>query len=355
VKHREGVGAALLAAVLFGLSTPLAKGLLSGVQPQLLGGLFYLGSGLGLSLLGAARGSGGSTVPMGRYERWWLAAAILCGGILAPPLQLVGIQRTPTSTASLLLNFEGVFTALLAWVAFREHVNARTAAGMAFIVAGGAVLAWTGSFEWQGLAGALAICGACLLWGLDNNFTQKVSGQEATRIAAIKGLVAGTVNSGLALAGGSQLPAPLHVCGALVIGFLSYGLSLVLFVLALRGLGTARTGAYFSLAPFVGAFVGLVLWREPLTGQLVAATALMALGLGLHLTEHHEHPHTHEELVHAHGHVHDEHHQHAHGPDDPPGEPHTHRHRHEPMTHSHPHYPDLHHRHGHSTDEGPNS
>lgn len=348
-KLRDGVASALLAAVLFGLSTPLAKGLLTAVPPQLLGGLFYLGSGLGLLALGFLRSTPqvARTTPLSRAEMGWLGAAILSGGILAPPLQMIGIQRAPTSMASLLLNLESVFTALLAWVVFREHVNTRTALGMGCIVAGGLVLTWTDSMEWHGVTGALAICAACFLWGLDNNLTQKVSGLEATRIAAIKGLVSGLVNCTLASFGGARLPAAHHVAGALIVGFLSYGLSLVCFVLALRALGTARTGAYFSLAPFVGAFVGLVLWSEPFTSRLAIATALMGAGLWLHLTEHHEHAHTHEALVHAHDHVHDDHHQHAHAPDDPPGEPHRHMHRREPLSHSHVHFPDLHHRHDH--------
>lgn len=352
-KPRSGVQAALLAAVLFGLSTPLAKGLLSNVPPQLLAGLFYLGSGLGLLVVNRVRGSESvRRPPVVRSEAVWLCAAVLCGGILAPPLQLIGIQHTPTSMASLLLNLEGVFTALVAWTLFREHVNMRTALGMGFIVAGGIALTWSGPVERRGPSGALAICGACFLWGLDNNFTQKVSGIEATRIAAIKGLVAGVVNCSLAFLGGAQIPGALHLASALFLGFLSYGLSLVLFVHALRGLGTARTGAYFSLAPFVGAILGLILWREAPSGDLAVATVLMGLGLWLHLTEHHEHRHGHHELTHAHEHVHDEHHQHDHEPADPPGRPHTHIHRHQRLTHSHPHYPDLHHRHDHGADNG---
>lgn len=311
-----GVAAALGAAALFGLSTPLAKGLLATVPPQLLGGLFYLGSGLGLSAVAVRR------APLARSQAGWLALAVLCGGVLAPPLQLLGVRLAPASTASLLLNLEGVFTALLAWTLFREHVNRRTAAGMLLIVAGGLVLGWSG-FEWRGAGGPLAIAAACLLWGLDNNATQRVSGQDAVRIAALKGLVAGAVNTALALASGASLPSAAPLVRALAIGFACYGLSLVLFVRALRELGTARTGAYFSLAPFVGAAAGLYLHGEPFTAQLAAATTLMAGGLWLHLTEHHEH-------------------EHEHGPQD-----FEHTRHHGPHRHSHPHFPDQFHRHGH--------
>lgn len=335
------------AAALFGLSTPLAKGLSKDVSPQLLAGLFYLGSGIGLSIVNAALSHESGTTRMSPIERWWLAGAILSGGVLAPPLQLIGIRLTPASTASLLLNLEGVLTAVLAWVVFREHMNARTVWGMVAIVAGSVVLTWSGTATWSGVWGALAIVGACLFWGLDNNLTQKVSGQDATRIAALKGLFAGTVNCALAWAAGATLPGALQVAAAMVLGFISYGLSLVLFVLALRDLGTARTGAYFSLAPFVGAGVGLLIWKEPITPQLAFATVLMGIGIWLHLTEQHGHEHTHDVLEHAHEHTHDEHHQHPHQPDDPPGDTHTHTHRHQVMTHAHPHYPDLHHRHDH--------
>jgi multidrug transporter EmrE-like cation transporter len=164
----------------------------------------------------------------------------------------------------------------------------------------------------------------------------------------IKGLAAGATNLVLALALGAHLPPLPAIASAGVVGFLGYGVSLVLFVLALRHLGTARTGAYFSTAPFIGAVLAIALLHEPLTARLMIAGALMALGLYLHLTEAHEHEHSHDALDHEHAHVHDEHHRHAHAAGDPPGEPHTHWHHHEPLRHKHPHYPDLHHRHGHA-------
>src|ERR1700722_8497839 len=164
----------------------------------------------------------------------------------------------------------------------------------------------------------------------------------------LKGLVAGAVNLVLALWHGAALPSAAPLLGAALVGFFGYGVSLVMFVLALRQLGSARTGAYFSTAPFIGAVLALALFGEPLTVRLIVAALLMGVGLWLHLVEHHEHEHSHEEMLHEHAHVHDEHHQHEHGPDDPTGEPHVHVHRHAPMVHRHPHYPDLHHRHGHA-------
>ena len=345
----KAVGLALTAAILFGASAPVAKGLLAGTTPQLLAGLLYLGSGAGLLLYWLARRHARETAetPLVRADLPWLAGAILSGGVAGPLLLMVGLTRTPASTASLLLNLEGVFTAGLAWIVFREHVHRRIMLGMAAIVAGGILLSWQGRLTWGGLAGPLAVAGACLAWGIDNNLTQKISASDPVQITMLKGLVAGATNTGLAMLLGGRWPAGPVLLGALVIGFLSYGVSLVLYVRALRELGTARTGAYFSLAPFIGAALALVLWREPVTLSLLLAALLMGVGLWLHLTERHEHAHAHEALEHAHAHVHDFHHRHAHRPDDPSGEPHTHLHRHEPLTHAHPHYPDIHHRHPH--------
>jgi drug/metabolite transporter (DMT)-like permease len=346
--HR-GVQSALLAALLFGASTPFAKGLLAGASPQVLAGLLYLGSGLGLGTLWLWRGRTGRAeeAALSRSDLPWLLGAIGFGGFLGPLLLLVGLSRTPASAASLFLNLEGVLTAILAWVVFRENVDRRIALGMVAIVAGGALLAWQGRLEWGGLLGPLAIAGACLCWAIDNNLTQKVSASDPLQIAALKGSTAGTVNLAIGLLMARSLPSLSRIGEALVLGFFGYGLSLMLFVLALRSLGTARTGAYFSTAPFLGAILSVLLWREPVTVTLLGAGGLMAVGVWLHLTERHLHLHSHDRLSHSHRHSHDAHHRHAHSPEDPSGEPHTHAHTHEPLTHTHPHYPDIHHRHGH--------
>jgi drug/metabolite transporter (DMT)-like permease len=259
---------------------------------------------------------------------------------------MLGLERTPASSASLLLNLEAVFTAGIAWTIFRENVDARIAAGLVAIVAGGVVLSWTGSLDISGYTGPLAIAAACLCWGIDNNLTQKISAADPVRIASLKGLAAGTINTILAVSLGQWHSVRL-VWAALALGFVSYGLSLVLYIGALRELGTARAGNYFSVAPFVGAIAAVLIWREPIHLELLAAGVLMALGVWLHLTERHEHFHVHEPMTHEHEHTHDTHHQHEHTPEDPAGEPHTHRHRHERLEHSHPHYPDIHHRHPH--------
>jgi drug/metabolite transporter (DMT)-like permease len=339
--------ASLAAALLFGAGTPLAKLLLAQSSPWLLAALLYLGSGLGLALLRRLRRAPAVSLPAG--EGRWLAGAVLAGGVIGPVLLMLGLARMPAASASLLLNAEAVFTALLAWFVFRENVDRRVALGMGAIVAGGLVLSWPGQANWPGWQPALLVTAACLAWGVDNNLTRKVSLTDATWIAMVKGLTAGATNLALALSLGAAWPPGAFVLGAALVGFTSYGASLALFVVALRELGTARTGAYFSVAPFFGAVLAIAL-GEPATGQLFAAGALMAVGVALHLSERHEHWHAHEPMEHAHDHVHgagDPHHDHAHEPPVPTGTRHSHPHRHEPMSHSHPHYPDAHHRHEH--------
>jgi len=342
--RRPGVPAALAAAFLFGAGTPLAKLLLDGVSPWLLAGLLYLGSGIGLTLYRLLTRAPHVRLP--RNEVPWFAGAILAGGIVGPVLLMIGLKEISASGASLLLNSEGVFTALLAWFAFKENVDRRIALGMLSIVAGAAVLSWPAEARLTALWPTLAVLGACLAWAVDNNLTRKVSLNDATWIAAVKGLVSGTVNLGLAFSLGAGVPALSKIAGAMGVGFFAYGASLALFVVGLRHLGTARTSAYFSVAPFIGALLAVSM-GEAVTPQLAVAGALMALGLWLHLTERHEHEHAHEDMWHEHEHVHDEHHRHEHSGVATAGDRHTHWHRHEPLSHIHPHFPDAHHRHGH--------
>ncbi|WP_336489522.1 DMT family transporter [Methylobacterium nigriterrae] len=342
-----GVPLALASAILFGASPPFAKLLLDTADPQILAGLLYLGAGIGLSAVNAGRavlGIEAPEAPLRHADLPWLGVVVLFGGVAGPLLLMLGLTQTTASSGSLLLNLEGLATMGIAWLVFRENVDRQLLLGAAAILAGAVVLSWQG----QGIhidTGALLIAAACVAWGIDNNLTRKLSSADPVLIALIKGLAAGSVNLMLGLGRGASLPSIGTISAAAVIGFVGVGVSLVLFILALRHLGTARTGAYFSLAPFIGAVIALILLREPVTAQLVVAGLLMGLGLWLHLAERHDHEHEHEAMEHEHSHVHDEHHQHAH--DGPVTEPHSHRHRHEPMRHKHVHYPDLHHRHGH--------
>jgi drug/metabolite transporter (DMT)-like permease len=311
----QGIGFALGAAVLFGLSAPAAKMLLSAVDPWMLAGLLYLGSGIGLGavIIGRRAVAGASAhAGLGLRDAPPLLVAMISGGVIGPVLLMSGLALNAASRAALLLNLEAVFTALLAWIVFREHVDARIALGMALIALGGAALAWSPGGLTLG-RGAPLIVGACLAWSVDNNVTRKVSARDPLQIAALKGSIAGAVNVLLALARGSPWPPVGTTVLAGVVGLLGYGASLVLFALALRRLGTGRTSAYFSTAPFVGALGGIAILREPVTVPLAMAAALMGVGVWLHLTERHEHEHAHEGGLY----------------------------------HIHPHYPDVDHRHGH--------
>jgi drug/metabolite transporter (DMT)-like permease len=345
-----GVPLAVASAALFGLSTPFAKLLLGAVDPWLLASLLYLGSGLGLLAAQAGRRALGlerSEAPLRRTDLPWLAAVVLVGGVAGPVLLMLGLARTDASAAALLLNLEGLATMAIAWLVFHENVDRRLLMGAAAILAGAVALSWPGTGGTGVGWGGLLVAGACLAWGIDNNLTRKLSAADPVQVAAAKGLVAGVVNLALALGQGALPPGIGVALGAMAVGFFGYGVSLVLFVLALRHLGTARTGAYFSTAPFVGAIAAVPLLGEPVTLPLLLAGGLMAWGVWLHLTEQHEHWHEHEPMEHEHAHVHDAHHRHAHGPGNPPGEPHSHLHHHERLRHKHPHYPDLHHRHAH--------
>ena len=348
---RRAVIFALLSAALFGASTPAAKALLGTVDPAILAGLFYCGAGIGIAvlrrLLRPLMGDAVAQAPLSGSDVPWLAGAIAAGGILGPILLMMGLLRTDAATASLLLTLEGVATALLAWFVFHENFDRRIALGMGFLVAGAVVLAWSGTPSLSNIIGPLAIVGACLAWGLDNNLTRKVSLADPLQIVELKGLVAGPINLVIGLSVGGVLPNLSATLLAGIVGFLGYGVSLAFFVLALRDLGTARTGAYFATAPFIGAIAAILFLHEPITVRLLVAGGLMAFGVWLHLTEVHEHDHEHEPLEHAHSHSHDEHHRHRHAPDDPPGEPHTHSHKHVRLRHRHPHMPDMHHTHRH--------
>jgi len=347
----RGVTYALLASALFGLTTPISKGLLNQTNPILLAGLFYLGSGIGLTVyrLLFRRLKPDSLLEPKLLKKDWLylAGAILSGGVIAPVLLMSGLVSTQASTASLFLNMEGVFTALFAWFVFKENYDARIFVGMLLIMAGGAILSFASANSFIPSTGTLLILGACLCWALDNNLTRKVSNADPAQITSYKGLVAGLVNTSLALAMGTQLPNLSQLSITLLVGFLGYGVSLVFYVLGLRLIGAARTGAYFAIAPFIGAVVSMFFFREAITIQLVMAGGFMGLGLWLHLSEHHSHPHVHEGLEHAHSHMHDEHHGHDHTLENQHGEPHVHAHKHETISHDHPHFPDQHHSHEH--------
>lgn len=347
--------AVLASAVLFGASTPLAKVLLDGIPPVALAGLLYSGVFLGLAAYyGAAgcvrrwrpsyRGHGAS--PLERRDLPWLAGAILAGGIAAPILLMFGLNRVTGFAGSLLLNFEAAATALIAVVLFKENAGRGVWAALVILTAGGVLLSWNPGEGRLEVAGPLLVLAAMAGWGLDNNLTRQISDKDPVQIAMIKGLISGAFSLALAFSLGQGFALELPVVGGLAVGALGYGLSLVLFIKGLKGLGAFRTGALFSLAPFAGAAVSVLVLGDKVRPGLAAAGLLMAAGVAFVIREKHVHAHHHDCLVHVHAHVHsDLHHVHPH--EDDVREPHAHEHVHEETDHAHGHWPDGDHRHGH--------
>jgi drug/metabolite transporter (DMT)-like permease len=341
----------LLSAALFGLSTPFSKRLLRDVDALVLAGLLYLGAFLGLTLVAAAHrlvrpASQAASSRLSRRDVPWLAAAVLCGGIIGPNALLLGLRRMSGFSASLLLNLEGLMTALIAVWIFGEHAGRRLWLALLAMTGAGIFLTWdpsTGSFA---LSGALLILLAMAAWGADNNFTRNIADKDAGRIARIKGLAAGSFSLALALALGRPLPGWGPAAAGLLLGAFGYGLSLVLYIRGLAGMGAFRAGAFFSVGPFIGAAASMLILSESPRWTMAPGVLLMAAGVLAILLERHAHGHRHERLVHSHPHGHsDGHHAHAH--QRPSSGPHSHEHVHEEMDHSHAHWPDIHHRHGH--------
>jgi len=342
--------AALLSASLFGMSTPIAKLLLGEMSPLPLAGLLYLGSGIGLFLLSLIRHLAmREQTPFNESklkgsDYLYLSGAILCGGIAAPILLIYGLSKTLASTASLLLNVEGILTTLIASLIFRESVGRRVWLAALLMLAAGITLTYMPHSKlWALQSGTIFIMIACLMWAFDNNLTRRLSHRSPFSIASVKGLVAGLTTLAIAFVTGNQMPSLSPLAGALILGAFSYGASLVFFVYALRDLGTSRTSIYFGAAPFMGTIVSILLLHEPITIQLITASVFMLAGTGLVLKEYHEHEHEHEELSHEHRHIHDEHHNHEH--EDGCSKQHCHIHVHSLLAHSHAHVPDLHHYH----------
>ncbi len=352
--HSILVGAAcgIGAAFLFGLSPPLVKLLLPGSTPVMLAGLLYLGAGLGvLAVRLVSRwsriGSSGREARLRRGDLVPLLGVVVTGGIVGPVLMLVGLGRVSGSVGSLLLNLEAPFTIALAVAFFREHLGRREALAALVIVSAAAVLGFQGGEVHADGLGVLALAGACLSWGLDNNLTQRLSVRDPVVLVQVKALGAGVCNVALALALGAQLPSGQHLLIAGAVGLACYGVSILLDVYALRLLGAAREAALFASAPFVGAIASMIILEERLTVRELGALVMMVLGVVLLVRARHSHLHTHAPLEHDHLHTHDEHHQHEHPPGMDTAEPHSHPHRHAPLTHDHPHVSDLHHRHQH--------
>jgi drug/metabolite transporter (DMT)-like permease len=341
---------ALTAALLFGASAPLAKLLLGGIEPILLAGLLYLGSGLGLLIVkiikSLSRKSIEAEAGLKEKDFGWLTGAILAGGIAAPILLLISLDRTPAATASLLLNFEVVATTLIAVLVFREAVGKKVVVAISLITLASIMLSVDPTSSWGFSLSALGILAACVFWGIDNNFTRNISAKDPISITLLKGFIGGTFSVGLALLLGNRLPQVGIVLAALALGALSYGLSIVLFIRAMRGMGAARTSALFSTAPLAGIILSMLIFKALPGWIFVPALVLVALGTWLLANEQHQHEHEHSAVTHEHAHTHtDGHHLHDHDAD--VNSKHSHEHIHPLQIHDHAHLPDTDHRHAH--------
>lgn len=336
---------ALLAAALFGAAAPASKLLLSGLTAFQLAGLLYLGAAAGVAPI-ALRG-GRIRLPgrADRRNRLALLGAIVAGGVCGPVLLLFGLRLTEAASVSLWLNFEVAATAVLGVLVFRDHLGLPGWAGVACAVAGAAVLSLSGGAA--GItAGALVLL-ACVFWGLDNHLTALIDGITPAESTFWKGLVAGSVNLSIGVAVGARVTSVSVIAAALVVGALTYGASIVLYITSAHALGSTRAQIAFSSAPFFGAVLSALFLGESLTVAHLGSGLLFAAGIGLLSAERHSHLHEHEAIEHEHEHPHGEGH-HDHGHVDVPRAPlHAHRHEHVAVTHDHPHAPDLHHRHDH--------
>jgi len=342
---------ALLAALLFGASAPISKLFLGEIQPIPLAAFLYLGSGIALfivQLIQNKRQSSNKEAAIRRSDFKWLAGAIIAGGVIAPIILLFGLQNTPGATASLLLNFEGVATTLIAAFVFKEAVSRRAWWAILLITIASILLSFSPNDEWGTSWGAIGVLAACIFWGIDNNFTRNISARNPVSIVMVKGFIAGSFSLFLALVFGNQIPNWTIILKAMVLGSLSYGVSITLFIRAMRGLGAARTSALFSTAPLAGIALSFLLLQETVNTMFWSSLPLMIVGALLLVNEEHNHRHIHEPNVHEHIHRHDdEHHLHTHD-DLQPNQSHSHEHEHEYLEHDHHHMPDIHHRHIHT-------
>jgi len=348
---KTGQHTAIISAILFGMSPVACKAIVGDMQPALLAGLLYLGSGLGLAgvVLWQETPISETFRSLSIRQLLNLAGAIISGGVAAPLFLAYGIRFGTATEVSLLLNFEAVATTLLAWLVFKEHIGSRVWVGKLLIIAA-SVLVVLSHDHGSGLSiPGLSVLAACLLWGVDNNLTRELESMPATLLAGVKGLCAGGFNVLLALTVFNGSATVAQISETLVIGALSYGVSLVLFIQALRKIGSARTSTWFASGPFIGAVFSVILLGEHPPSEYWLAALIMISGMFFLYGEMHMHHHTHDALEHSHKHDHDEHHVHVHVHVDV-NEPHEHPHLHEPITHYHVHWPDIHHRHSHRTE-----
>lgn len=345
---KKGLYSAILSAILFGLSPVACKAIVGQMPSSLLAGLLYLGSGLGLTgvVLRQKLPAYDILNSLSRRQQVNLTGAILSGGVAAPLFLAYSIRAGTATEVSLLLNFETVATTLLAWMIFHEHIGYRVWIGKFFIIGASILVLFTGSKGVHLSMSGLSVLAACLLWGIDNNLTRELETIPASLLACVKGWIAGIFNIILFIVLFRSPVTAFQVSGALVIGALSYGVSLVLFIHALREIGAARTSTWFASGPFIGTILSVIILGERPPGSYWVATPLMLSGMFFLYWEVHRHHHRHERLAHSHLHEHDEHHPHEHDVEENSGK-HDQSHVHEAISHTHVHWPDIHHRHIH--------
>jgi drug/metabolite transporter (DMT)-like permease len=345
---KPGMHSAILSAILFGMSPVACKVFVGQIPTTLLAGLLYLGSGLGLTWVVLRQPTPFYNVLRSLSRRQWatLVGAIVAGGIAAPLFMAYGILSGTATEVSLLLNFETVATTLLAWMIFHEYIGYQVWIGKILIIGASILVVITGSDGVHVSIPGLSVLAACILWGIDNNLTRELETLPASLLACMKGWSAGIFNVLLFLILFRSPVTAVQISGALIIGALSYGASLVLFIHALREIGSARTSTWFAAGPFFGTILSVIVLGERPPGAYWVAAPLMLSGMFFLYRELHRHSHRHESLIHSHPHEHDEHHNHEHG-DGENGVKHDHSHEHKPITHSHVHWPDIHHRHIH--------
>lgn len=337
---------ALVSALLFAAATPVSKVLLSGSAPVLLAGLLYLGAAIGVLPVVLVERRRGVSKTYDAASRWRLFGAILCGGVLGPIAYLFGLKLAAASSVSLWLNLELVATAVLGHFLFRDHLGRFGWAGVVGVVTAGAMLSFGAG---SNVLAILLVTAACAFWGLDNHLTALIDGITPAQSTLWKGMAAGTFNIVLATILGASWPGASTWSVALLVGALSYGVSIALYIASAQQLGATRAQIIFASSPFLAAVLSAIFLSEPFGVVHLFAVGVLIVSVFLLLKDRqvHLHEHTHEQLEHDHSHRHDdEHHTHTHD-GLPSSTRHTHRHAHEPVTHRHPHWPDLHHRHEH--------
>lgn len=339
---------AILAAALYGISSPVSKLLLVELQPTLMAALLYLGAGIGMLGINIAKSLSKKEkleAKLTKKELPYIIGMVVLD-IAAPIFLMLSLTMTTAANVSLLNNFEIVATSMIALFIFKEAIGRRMWVAIALITAASILLSINdvGSFSFS--FGSLFVILACVCWGLENNCTRMLSLKDPIQIVVIKGFGSGAGSLIIALIGGIAAIKMIYVGLALLLGFVAYGLSIYFYILAQRTLGAARTSAYYAVAPFVGVLISVSIFGQPMTWLFIAALVIMILGAYFAAVEQHKHLHKHEAIVHEHRHNHqDGHHTHTH--EDPSGQEHSHLHEHKQAEHAHKHTPDIHHSHPH--------